>query len=160
MQGWAERTPAGFLFAVKARQSLTHERERPDCAAFVATLQPLVQAGKLACVLAQFPYSFHPTPDNRAYRAYLGWLREGLGGLPAGAGIPPLQPTRDTRDPSNYGQQHNCSLIAGTARQPAARPSAPAGPALPLPSKRGGVEWFVGATPFVPTPAAGYKALL
>lgn len=80
VQGWAERTPADFLFAVKAYQGLTHERERPDCAAFVAALQPLVAAGKLACVLAQFPHAFHPTPDNRAY---LGWLREGLGDLPA-----------------------------------------------------------------------------
>ena len=46
----------------------------------MAALQPLAEAGKLACVLAQFPYSFHPTPDNRAY---LGWLRDGLGDLPA-----------------------------------------------------------------------------
>lgn len=80
VQGWAERTPAGFLFAVKAHQSLTHERERPDSAAFVAALQPLVAAGKLACVLAQFPYAFHPTPDNRAY---LRRVRDGLGDLPA-----------------------------------------------------------------------------
>ncbi len=80
VQGWAERTPADFLFAVKAYQSLTHERERPDCAAFVAALQPLAAAGKLACVLAQFPYSFHPTPDNRDY---LRQLRDGFGDLPA-----------------------------------------------------------------------------
>jgi len=80
VQGWAEKTPADFLFAVKAYQGLTHERERPDCAPFVAALQPLAATDKLACVLAQFPYSFHPTPDNRAY---LGWLRDGLGDLPA-----------------------------------------------------------------------------
>ncbi len=80
VQGWAERTPADFLFAVKAYQGLTHERDNPDCAAFVAALQPLVEAGKLACVLAQFPYSFHPTPDNRDY---LRRVRAGLGDLPA-----------------------------------------------------------------------------
>ncbi len=61
VQGWAERTPADFLFAVKAYQGLTHERERPDCAPFVAALQPLVAAGKLACILAQFS----PTPFTR-----------------------------------------------------------------------------------------------
>lgn len=79
VQGWVDKTPDGFSFAVKAYQGLTHERENPDFAPFVAALQPLVAAGKLACVLAQFPYSFHPTPDNRAY---LGQVREGLGDLP------------------------------------------------------------------------------
>lgn len=79
VQGWANKTPAGFLFSVKAYQGLTHEREEPDFASFVAALQPLVEAGKLACVLAQFPYSFHPTPDNRGY---LGRLRDGFGDLP------------------------------------------------------------------------------
>jgi uncharacterized protein YecE (DUF72 family) len=42
-------------------------------------LQPLHEAGKLACVLAQFPQSFHPTAENQAY---LARLREGLGDLP------------------------------------------------------------------------------
>ncbi len=79
VQGWVNKTPAGFLFSVKAYQGLTHEREEPDFASFVAALQPLVEAGKLACVLAQFPYSFHPTPDNRGY---LGRLRDGFGDLP------------------------------------------------------------------------------
>jgi uncharacterized protein YecE (DUF72 family) len=39
----------------------------------------LVEAGRLACVLAQFPYSFHPSPENRDY---LQRLRAGLAGLP------------------------------------------------------------------------------
>ena len=78
-QGWARRTPDGFLFSVKAFQGLTHDREQPDFAGFAATMQPLVQAGKLACILAQFPYSFHPTPANRDY---LKRLRDGLGDLP------------------------------------------------------------------------------
>ena len=45
----------------------------------MAALQPLIDAGKLGCVLAQFPYSFHPVPDNRAY---LRRLRDGFGDLP------------------------------------------------------------------------------
>lgn len=77
---WVERTPADFAFAVKAFRGLTHEREAPDFAAFRAAVQPLVQAGKLACVLAQFPQSFHPTPENNAY---LAQLRDGLADLPA-----------------------------------------------------------------------------
>jgi len=77
---WVQKTPADFLFAVKAFQELTHKREEPPFAPFVESLQPLADAGKLACVLAQFPYSFHPTPENRGY---LERLREGFGDLPA-----------------------------------------------------------------------------
>ena len=80
LAGWAEKTPAGFLFAVKAHRSLTHERKAADFAGFVAGLKPLLEAEKLACVLAQFPQSFHPTPANRDY---LARLRQGLGDLPA-----------------------------------------------------------------------------
>jgi uncharacterized protein YecE (DUF72 family) len=42
-------------------------------------VRPLAQAGKLACVLAQFPQSFRPTPENTTY---LSVVREGLGDLP------------------------------------------------------------------------------
>jgi uncharacterized protein YecE (DUF72 family) len=77
---WVERTPPDFTFAVKAFRGLTHERAAPDFAGFVQAVQPLAAAGKLACVLAQFPQSFHPTPANEDY---LARLREGLGDLPA-----------------------------------------------------------------------------
>lgn len=77
--GWVRKTPDDFLFAVKAYQGLTHVREEPDFAPFVAAVQPLVESGKLGCVLAQFPYSFHPTDENREY---LKRLRTGLGELP------------------------------------------------------------------------------
>lgn len=80
VRGWVDRTPADFLFAVKAHQNLTHERERPDFAAFVDAIRPLAEARKLACVLAQFPYSFHPTAENRDY---LKRVRDGFGDLPA-----------------------------------------------------------------------------
>jgi len=79
VQSWARKTPDDFLFSVKAYQGLTHERGQPDFAPFVAALQPLIDAGKLGCVLAQFPYSFHPVPDNRTY---LRRLRDGFGDLP------------------------------------------------------------------------------
>lgn len=79
VQGWADKTPDGFTFSVKAYQGLTHEREQPDFAGFVEAVRPLAQAGKLACILAQFPYSFHPIPDNRDY---LKRVRDGFGDLP------------------------------------------------------------------------------
>lgn len=77
--GWVERTPDDFVFSVKAHRSLTHERKEPDFEAYVESLAPIVEAGKLACVLAQFPHSFHSTVENRAY---LPHLREGLADLP------------------------------------------------------------------------------
>jgi uncharacterized protein YecE (DUF72 family) len=78
VSGWAERTPPDFTFSAKLHRDLTHERGRLDCRPFLEQLQPLREAGKLACVLAQFPYSFKPTEANRAY---LGRLKEGMGDL-------------------------------------------------------------------------------
>lgn len=78
--GWVERTPEGFLFAVKAHGGLTHERVEPDFAGFVEAIAPLREAGKLACILAQFPYAFGPTKANWAY---LEALRDGLSDHPA-----------------------------------------------------------------------------
>jgi len=34
---------------------------------FKESIKPLLEAGKFACVLAQFPYSFYNTPSNRDY---------------------------------------------------------------------------------------------
>jgi uncharacterized protein YecE (DUF72 family) len=77
--GWVERTPDGFLFTLKAHKSITHERDDPDFEMFLASISPIIEAGKLACVLAQFPYSFHPTPENREY---LLRLRDGFQMIP------------------------------------------------------------------------------
>ena len=79
VSGWVRKTPDDFLFAVKAYGELTHQRESHDFAGFVAAIEPLIEAHKLGCVLAQFPYSFHPTPENKEY---LRRLRAGFGDLP------------------------------------------------------------------------------
>jgi len=76
---WATRTPDDLTFKEQARRSLTHERDAPDFATFRAALQPLIEAGKLMCVLAQFPYPFRATKENRDY---LLRLREGLADVP------------------------------------------------------------------------------
>jgi uncharacterized protein YecE (DUF72 family) len=75
------KTPADFVFTIKASQELTHGREDPEeaFAAFSAGVAPLVEEGKLGCILAQFPYSFHATPENRDY---LVRFRERLAPLP------------------------------------------------------------------------------
>jgi uncharacterized protein YecE (DUF72 family) len=79
IEGWVERTPEDFIFAVKAHQSLTHERQTPDFKGFSESLQPLVASSKLACILAQFPFAFSASERNRDY---LLKLRDGLGELP------------------------------------------------------------------------------
>jgi uncharacterized protein YecE (DUF72 family) len=70
-QGWVDKTAAcpDFQFWIKLHQSFTHERklEKPMIQDFHACLQPLAASGRLAGLLAQFPYSFHFDPGNLAY---------------------------------------------------------------------------------------------
>ena len=59
-EGMVRRTPAGFLFSVKLHSSMTHGRDadESDWKAYGEMLRPLREADRLACCLAQFPYSF------------------------------------------------------------------------------------------------------
>ncbi len=77
----SRKTGPDFQFIIKANSALTHERTAApaDFAAFADALTPLQEQDKLACVLAQFPYSFHANSDNVAY---LRSLREQLPDLP------------------------------------------------------------------------------
>jgi uncharacterized protein YecE (DUF72 family) len=79
VKGWIDRTPDHFLFAVKAHRSLTHERKDVDFQAYVSSIEPLLSAGKLACILAQFPHSFHRNLENREY---LRRIKDGLVDFP------------------------------------------------------------------------------
>ena len=82
LEQMADKVPEGFLFTVKAYKGITHERENPgpQMEQFTAALAPLIGAEKFACVLIQFPHSFHA---NQANRDYLKRVREGFGELPA-----------------------------------------------------------------------------
>lgn len=75
------KTGADFLFAIKANQQMTHQREDNELVftAFCRILEPITTAGKLGCILAQFPYSFRL---NRTNWNYLARLRELLPELP------------------------------------------------------------------------------
>ncbi len=75
------KTNSGFLFAIKANQEMTHQRENNAaiCDSFLQALQPVIDAGKLGCILAQFPYSYD---FNRQNWEYLAGLRRHLEGLP------------------------------------------------------------------------------
>jgi uncharacterized protein YecE (DUF72 family) len=77
----AERTPPGFRFTVKLPGGATHEYRRDPgvIEAFLASVAPLEEAGKLRGVLAQFPYSFRPGGESHAH---LRFLRDALGGRP------------------------------------------------------------------------------
>jgi len=74
VEGWVRRTPTTFRFNVKAYRSLTrHEREggrpRPPTPEeerdFLASLEPLREAGRLVAVHYQFPPWFTNTPPAR-----------------------------------------------------------------------------------------------
>jgi len=59
LQDWIERTPPGFLFAMKAHQRITHLARLKDAAEstefFLSALAPLRDAGRLGPVLFQLP---------------------------------------------------------------------------------------------------------
>jgi uncharacterized protein YecE (DUF72 family) len=81
LEAMVAKTGDGFLFSVKANQEMTHQRQHNSkvFTAFVRLLQPFIDSGKLGCVLAQFPYSFSFSCQNRDYLAI---FRERLGDLP------------------------------------------------------------------------------
>ena len=64
---------ADFRFTVKLWQRFTHERtawpEPEEVRAFEHAIEPLAEAGRLGGVLAQFPWSFRRTRDNRVWLA-------------------------------------------------------------------------------------------
>lgn len=63
VEGWVERTPPNFLFAVKGSRYLTHIRRlqgiEEGVERFWEPLEPLRESGKLGPVLWQLPASFH-----------------------------------------------------------------------------------------------------
>jgi uncharacterized protein YecE (DUF72 family) len=82
MERLVAKTPQDFVFTVKAHQDMTHHREgdKEVFSEFVHSLEPLMQAGKFGCILAQFPYSFRPDEEGLEY---LRFLRQHLAALPA-----------------------------------------------------------------------------
>jgi uncharacterized protein YecE (DUF72 family) len=85
----SQKTSRGFEFVVKAFKGMTHEirdketktmiDNRETFEKFKYSLVPLIQDGKLACVLAQFPYGFFP---NRESLDYLQRFKEEMEDIP------------------------------------------------------------------------------
>ncbi len=77
-----EKVPPGFQFTVKAHQAMTHQagtENEEDFRTFFDSIRPFEEAGEFGCVLAQFPHSFHNTPENRHY---LAQFRDHFGEVP------------------------------------------------------------------------------
>jgi uncharacterized protein YecE (DUF72 family) len=66
---WARRVEHNprFAFTAKLYRGFTHEATAgaAEEKAFAEAMEPLARAGRLGCVLAQFPFSFHNTAENR-----------------------------------------------------------------------------------------------
>ncbi|MCL6612605.1 MAG: DUF72 domain-containing protein [Peptococcaceae bacterium] len=80
MHNMQAKTPPDFQFVIKAHKSMTHERtgNAQDFRSFADALRPLAEAGKLGCVLAQFPQSFRLSGANVAYLRETARRLEGL----------------------------------------------------------------------------------
>jgi len=81
---WARLTAPfrGFEFTMKLWQGFSHQREEwdePSAQAFESAAAPLAEAGKLGCVLIQFPWSFRA---NMASQAWLERLLDRFGAFP------------------------------------------------------------------------------
>jgi uncharacterized protein YecE (DUF72 family) len=81
LEALAAKTPPGFLFSIKAHREMTHERENGEAVAvrFREALAPWIERDCLACILLQFPHSFHCTPEHLDV---IRSLRDRLEGLP------------------------------------------------------------------------------
>ncbi|MDQ3778025.1 MAG: DUF72 domain-containing protein [Actinomycetota bacterium] len=79
VRGWAERSPPGFLFAVKMSRYITHIKRLTGLEAgvplFYSRIDPLVRSPKLGPVLWQLPPTFKR--DDERLSAALATLPEG-----------------------------------------------------------------------------------
>jgi uncharacterized protein YecE (DUF72 family) len=70
-EAWVRRVEHNpqFAFTAKLFRGFTHEREAGESQRleFLAAMAPLAGAGRLGCVLVQFPMAFHDTALNRRY---------------------------------------------------------------------------------------------
>ncbi|MGQ9610785.1 MAG: DUF72 domain-containing protein [bacterium] len=64
-----EAVPEDFVFTIKASKGITHERNNNESVfeQFENAIRPLAAAKKLKGILAQFPWSFRNTKENRLY---------------------------------------------------------------------------------------------
>lgn len=114
VQKWIEQTPAGFRFGVKAHQVITHikrlKKTEDFVPRFLATIEPLAQAGKMGPVLFQLPPNM---------KADLAVLEEFLATLPKG--VPSAfefrHPSWFSDDVFNLLKTHNRALCVAETEE-------------------------------------------
>jgi len=84
--GMLRKVSPDFSFVVKLPKEMTHEREKlaETAAPFARAVGPLVDAGQLGGLLAQFPWAFKPSPTSLDH---LKRLAESLAGIKAPVNI-------------------------------------------------------------------------
>lgn len=78
-KGLDKKTPENFRFSVKLYKGFTHDRNMSgkEAEMFLYSLRPISDSGKLVCILAQFPYSFHLNAKNVDYLKRLReWFKD------------------------------------------------------------------------------------
>ena len=67
------KVPEDFSFVVKLSKQFTHERNKAEKKLddYLTGISPLIHQDKLTTLLAQFPYSFKPSPDSFDHLKYL-----------------------------------------------------------------------------------------
>ncbi len=80
--GMLRKVPADFTFVLKLPKEMTHEREKLDevVTPFSKAAAPLIDAGQLGGLLAQFPWAFKP---SLASMDHLRRLSDALAGIKA-----------------------------------------------------------------------------
>lgn len=67
VQGWYQKAPANFKFAVKAPRAITHYKKFNDTARMITDFYTTINNGlqeKLGCVLFQMPPNYNYTPEK------------------------------------------------------------------------------------------------
>ncbi len=76
-EGFDERTPDGYPIVLKVHGDVTHKREHTEWSIghLLESAEPIRRSGKIAALLAQFPWGFRSGPENRDY---LGRVRDAV----------------------------------------------------------------------------------
>jgi uncharacterized protein YecE (DUF72 family) len=109
VKAWADQTPRGFVFAVKASRYLTHVKRLKTIdvgtARFFDPLEALIEARKLGPVLWQLPANFRRDDDR---------LQRALEGLPSGRHCFEFRhPSWFTDDVYALLRDHDAALVIG-----------------------------------------------
>jgi uncharacterized protein YecE (DUF72 family) len=120
VEKWVERTPAGFEFSLKLFQKFTHpdmfakatggdpsKLGTKDVDQFRAAIDPLMSAGKLGALLAQFPASFKSDPESGGY---LEWLLKAFRDFPIAVELRHRSWSEHPKDTAQLLSAHGAAL--------------------------------------------------